>query len=68
MTISLAGKQLTFLERGGEPADLLPGLGGEFIHARRLDAQIAFKIDDGSLASAFTITDSSGVDEAKRVD
>jgi hypothetical protein len=68
VTISLAGKKLTYQSKGGVPATLLPSLGGEFVHERRLDARVAFPRDASGRAAAMTITDSSGVYEAKRID
>ena len=65
--ISLAGNHLIYLARGGAPAQLIPSLGGEFVHPRRLDARIAFKTDASGRAQALTFTDSSGVYEAPRV-
>lgn len=67
-SISLAGKKLTYLAKGGAPAELIPSLGGEFVHSRRLDARIAFKTDASGRATAMTLTDASGVYEAKRID
>jgi len=68
VTISLAGKKLTYLSKGGVPADLIPSLGGEFVHTRRQDARIAFRTDASGRANAMTFTDTSGVYEAKRID
>jgi hypothetical protein len=68
LAISLAGGKLSWLSAGGVPAELMPALGGEFVHARRLDARIAFKTDSSGRATALTLTDSSGVYEAKRID
>ena len=68
VTVALAGNRLSWTGAGGQPAALLPALGGEFVHERRRDAQIAFRTDASGRASALTLTDSSGVYEAKRID
>jgi hypothetical protein len=68
ITVSLAGKKLTYQSKGGIPAALLPSLGGEFVHERRLDARIGFVTNPAGRTTALTITDSSGVYEAKRID
>lgn len=68
VTVALAGNRLSWTSAGGQPAQLLPALGGEFVHERRRDAQIAFRTDASGHASAVTLTDSSGVYEAKRID
>ena len=66
--ISLAGDRLTWLSVGGQPAALLPALGGEFTHARRRDARIVFVTGASGNATALQLIDSSGVYEARRID
>ena len=68
IAISVAGSNLVYLSRGGTTAKLIPSLGAEFVHPQRLNARIAFKTDAAGRAQAMTITDSSGVYEAKRID
>lgn len=68
LTIALSGRTLQWIPAGGIPADLLPSLGGEFAHERRLDARIAFEIGADGKATGLTLTDASGVYEAARVD
>ena len=68
IAISVAGQDLVYLSRGGTPAKLIASLGSEFVHPQRRDARIAFKTDTSGRAQAMTITDSSGVYEAKRID
>jgi CubicO group peptidase (beta-lactamase class C family) len=65
--VSLAGDRLTWLSVGGQPAALLPALGGEFTHARRRDARIVFVTGASGPATALQLIDSSGVYEARRV-
>jgi len=66
--VSLAGNRLTRLSPGGQPAALLPALGGEFTHARRRDARIVFVTGASGRATALRFIDSSGVYEARRVE
>ncbi len=66
--VSLAGNRLTWLSPGGQPAALLPALGGEFTHARRRDARIVFVTGASGRATALRFIDSSGVYEARRVE
>jgi len=68
IAISVAGQDLVYLSRGGTPAKLIASLGGEFVHPQRRDARIAFKADNSGRANTMTITDSSGVYEARRID
>jgi hypothetical protein len=68
IAISVAGQDLVYLSRGGTPAKLIASLASEFVHPQRRDARIAFQTDTSGRAHAMTITDSSGVYEAKRID
>ena len=68
VVIALLGNRLIYTAEGGSPADLIPSLGGEFVHSRALDSRIAFKTDASGRVSAMTMTDSAGVFEAKRID
>lgn len=66
--VSLAGNRLTWMTVGGQPAELIPSLGGEFTHSRRRDARIAFVVEGTGGASGFRFIDTSGVYEGRRTD
>jgi CubicO group peptidase (beta-lactamase class C family) len=67
LVIALTGNRLTWTSIGGQPADLIPSLGGEFTHARRQDARIAFDLGPTGAATGIRLIDSSGVYQARRV-
>lgn len=67
VVVSLSGNQLAWTIIGGQPAVLIPSLGGEFTHSRRRDARIAFDIGPSGPATGVRLIDSSGVYAARRV-
>ena len=68
VVISLTGNQLTWTNLGGQPAALIPSLGGEFMHARRRDGRIAFITGPTGPATGIRFIDSSGVYNVPRLD
>ena len=68
VNIAAVGARLTWTSSGGQPADLLPAIGGEYVHARRRDARIQFVTGASGPATALRLIDSSGVYEARRVE
>ncbi len=68
LEIALVGNRLTWTSAGGQPADLIPSLGGEFTHSRRMDARVVFDVGTTGPAQSVRLIDSSGVYEARRVD
>lgn len=67
IVIAAVGNRLTWTSPGGQPADLLPAIGGEFVHARRRDARIAFVLGPAGQATGLRFIDTSGVYDAARI-
>jgi CubicO group peptidase (beta-lactamase class C family) len=65
--VALTGNRLSWTTVGGQPATLIPSLGGEFTHSRRRDARIAFDLGASGPATGIRFIDASGVYAAPRV-
>jgi CubicO group peptidase (beta-lactamase class C family) len=65
--VALSGNTLILTGKGGRPAELVPGLAGEFTHPRQGDLRIMFTLDAKGKATGVVFIDTTGVYEAVKV-
>jgi CubicO group peptidase (beta-lactamase class C family) len=65
--VAQSGNKLVLTGEGGRPAELVPALGGEFVHPRQGDLRIRFNADSSGKVTGFSLIDSTGLFEARKL-